>query len=332
MSSTRKLSSAFYPESTPYNKGFLRLDDTHEMYFAEYGNPKGIPVVYLHGGPGGGSSPVMHRFFDPKAFRIVIYDQRGAGQSRPFGNIKDNSPDILVADMETLRTHLKIDKWHVAGGSWGSTLALLYAQSHPDKALSLTLRGIFLMRQAELDHLYVNGATVFPEEFARLKKFIPAAEQNDLLRAYYNRIIAGDKDAARAWTRFENAISRLHPRTPKDLDSDTDTHAIGMATMETHFFINHRFTPDDRLLRNAHKIQHIPTVIVQGRYDSVCAPVNAWELHKALTGSHLQMVIAGHSAMDHEIAKALVKSADNIRDHGTPLPQTGNKGPSPRVK
>jgi proline iminopeptidase len=317
----RQMSRALYPESKPYAEGRLRVDGTHELYYAEYGNPGGIPVVYLHGGPGSGSSPWLHRFFDPQAFRVVIYDQRGAGQSTPFAETKDNSPDLLVADMEALRTHLKIDSWHVSGGSWGSTLALLYAEAHPDKVRSLTLRGIFMMRQKELDYLYRDGDRTFPEEYARLKDFIPPAERHDLLRAYYNRIVNGDKEAARVWTRYENAISRLKPRTAQELDADSASHVIGMATMETHFFVNHRFRPDDRILRDAHKIRHIPTVIVQGRYDVVCPPVSAWELKQALPDAHLQMVIAGHSALDNPIAKALTACADRIRDTGSPLPR-----------
>lgn len=315
-------SANLYPASKPYNEGFLKVDGTHSLFYQEFGNPNGIPVVYLHGGPGGGSPGYAHQFFDPAVFRVIVYDQRGAGKSTPFGETKDNSPDILVEDNEKLRVHLGIDKWHVWGGSWGSTLSLLYSEAHPDRVLSMTLRGIFLGRQKELDFLYKpNGADqVFPEEFAKLRDFIPPAEQDDLLRAYYNRIAAGDKEAARRWSIYEGSISKLDPLPADKLAEEDDVHLVGMALMETHFFVNHPFQPDNRILDNIDRIKHIPTMIVQGRYDTVCPPISAWELHNAMPGSHLEMVRSGHSASEDEIQRVFIESSNRIRDLGSPVP------------
>lgn len=316
------MSKDFYPESKPHRSGHLDVGDGHKLYYEEFGNPAGIPIVYLHGGPGAGHGPYFHRFFDPKAFRIIIYDQRGAGQSLPFGETKNNSPAHCVADLEKLRTHLNIATWHVFGGSWGSTFALLYAQNHPDKVKSLTLRGIFLMRQKELDFLYKQADMFFPQELHDLKAYLPENERGDVLSAYYNRIVAGDAEAARRWSRFESATCHLIPATPEDLDKESDNFLIGMATMETHFFVNHKFQPEDLLLRDVHKIRHIPTHIVQGHYDVVCPPVTAWELHRAFPESTMETVIAGHSATDPEIKSALIRATERIRDLGSPvLPQ-----------
>jgi proline iminopeptidase len=308
----------YYPASTPYNKAYLRVDARHELYYEEFGNPAGIPVVYLHGGPGGGHGPNFHRFFDPAAFRIVIYDQRGAGQSKPFADITDNTPDLLVEDNEKLRAHLGIDRWHVFGGSWGSTLALLYAQAHPDKTLSLTLRGIFMMRQKELDVFY-KGNRAFPEEFQKLYDYIPAAERHDLVAAYFHRISAGDAEAARVWSRYEGMTSwRVKP---DKLDDESDTHLIGMATMETHFFLNCRFQPDDRILQNIDIIRKagIPGVIIQGRYDSVCPLESAWDLHRAWPEAGLEVTDAGHAGSEVPTRAALIRATNNIRDFGSPL-------------
>jgi proline iminopeptidase len=318
---------ALYPAAAPYNSGYLKVDGTHECYYEEFGNPKGIPVVVLHGGPGGGSKPFFHRYFDLSAFRVVVYDQRGAGRSKPFGEIKDNSPDLLVEDMEKLRKHLGIGKWHVFGGSWGSTLALLYAEEHPGSVMSLTLRGIFMMRQKELDLFYRDGNTHNPDQHEKFMNYLPEAERKDVIGAYFRRIADPDPNihmpAASVWTRYENSTSYLVPPSEADLDrSDKNTnHTLGMARMETHFFHNHRFQPDDRILKNVDKIRHIPTFIVQGRYDTVCPPVSAWELKKAFREAHLEMVIAGHSAKEPEIEKLLVRSADLIRDTGSPVPK-----------
>jgi proline iminopeptidase len=264
-------------------------------------------------------------------FRIVVYDQRGAGDSKPFGRIQDNSPDLLVGDLEKLRTHLGIENWHVSGGSWGSTLALLYAEAHPDKVKSLTLRGIFMMRQRELDFLYQQGDTFFPEAFAKLRDFIPEAERNDLILAYFNRISQGDEQAARVWTRYESSCSYLMPPTEQELASDTLTHILGMALMETHFFVNHRFQPDDRILKDIGRIQHIPTHIVQGRYDNVCPPFTAWDLKKAMPNATMELVMAGHAARDPEMRKALLRAHDRIRDAGSPVLPPAPAAPTPQI-
>lgn len=315
----------WYPESQPYKTGRLAVGSGHELYFEEFGNPQGKPIVYLHGGPGAGHAAYFHRFFDPQAFRIIVYDQRGAGQSTPFGETKDNSPDLLVGDLEKLRVHLGAGKLHVFGGSWGSTLSLLYAQAYPANVETLTLRGIFMMRQKELDLFYKAGDTLFPEEFNKLKAFLPEAERGDILTSYYNRIANPDPaisiPACRVWTRYESSTCHLLPPSDADLASDTDNFVIGMARMETHFFINHKFTPDDRILKNVGTIRHIPTLIVQGHYDAVCPPVSAWELKQAFPEAHLEMVIAGHSASEPAIKQALVAGTNRIRDFGSPLPR-----------
>lgn len=324
------LSAALYSAVKPYKEGRLRVNATHELYYAEYGNPTGIPVVYLHGGPGSGSSPWMQRLFDPAAFRIVLYDQRGAGLSTPFAKLKDNTPDHLVADLDALRAHLGIDKWHVSGGSWGSTLALLYAEAYPQRVSSLTLRGAFMMRQKEIDFLYKDSDRMHPEVYARFKNFIPKAEQNDILHAYYSRIIKGDVKAAQELSRHGYALSRMKPPSDTELDAEDESVALGTAAILTHFFLNHPMTPDNRILRDAHKIKHIPTAIIQGRYDVICPPVSAWELKQALPHAHLQMVMAGHSAQEKAIGKALVDCSDRIRDTGSPLPRAPRKAPQPK--
>lgn len=307
-----------YPDTAPYNTGHLQVDDLHSLYYAEYGRADGVPVVYLHGGPGGGSGPFAHRFFDPAAFRIVVFDQRGCGQSRPFGETRANTPDLLVGDIEALRSLLGVDRWHVFGGSWGSTLALLYAQAHAGRVLSLTLRGIFTMRQQELDCFYESNI-LFPEEFATLRAFIPEAERDSLLRAYRKRIAAGDVEAARVWSRYEGATSYLEKK-PSDT-ADDDNHLVGMATMETHFFVNCRFEPDDRVLRDMPVIRAagIPGFIVQGRYDAVCPASTARELKIAWPEAELVMVTAGHAAREPATLDALIGATDAIRDFGSPI-------------
>jgi proline iminopeptidase len=316
-----------YAASKPNKTGDIKLDATHTLHYEEFGNPKGKPIVYLHGGPGGGSGDHFHRFFDPEAFRIIIYDQRGAGKSKPAAELRDNTPDILVEDIETLRKQLGIDKWHVYGGSWGSTLALLYAEAHPDKTESLTLRGIFLMRKRDIEMFYEAAELFRPEEVRKLKDALPEAERGkDFMENFYQRLVSEDPavsiPAARAWANFENVCCFLNPpaasatRTAQDDQDD-----LNISRIEAHFFRNCLFKPDDRILKDIDKIRHIPTVIVQGMYDLVCPPQIADDLHKAFPEAHMIKTVSGHAAIEPEIMKALVASTDRIRDTGTPVPK-----------
>lgn len=313
-----------YPASEPYHQAYLDVGDGHQMFYEEFGNPDGIPVAFVHGGPGSGTAPWAHQFFDPDAFRIVLFDQRGCGKSTPHGCIDNNSPDHLVRDMEMLREHLDIAKWHVFGGSWGSTLGLLYAEEHPQRVSSLTLRGVFMMRETEVDHFITGMGGHFPEVQQRFEDFIPEEEKGaGLLEAYYQRLVDPDPaihlPAAHAWVEHEGGCFSIKSNGTQPLEKDPDAFALGMARLEAHFFRNHMFTPDDRILKDAPKIAHIPTTIVQGRYDVICPPVSAYALSERLHQCDLSIVIAGHSARDPEIETRLLKATNAIRDFGMPF-------------
>lgn len=313
----------FYPESKPYNKGYLQVSPLHQMYYEEFGNPQGIPVVYMHGGPGAGSGPHFHRMFDPKAFRIVVYDQRGAGQSLPPGETRENTPDHLVQDADALRRHLGIDKWHVYGGSWGSTLGLLYAEEYPENTLSLTLRGIWLMRDKDIPALYEHGHEYFPEAFDRHVSFIPEAERHNMMAAYFKRINSPDQllalNAAKEMLRYHMSRMKVVPEPVPETTLEEDIKNLQAARIEAHITGNH--TVGNRILDNIGKIQHIPTAIVQGRWDTICPPNQAWDLKKAMPSAYLQFVIAAHSSTEPEIKKALLECTDRIRDTGSPVPK-----------
>ncbi len=321
-----------YPASEKIGGGMLKLDATHTMHYEEFGNPEGIPIVYLHGGPGGGSGAHFHRFFDPKAFHIIVYDQRGAGKSTPSAELKDNTPDLLVDDLDRLRQHLGIDKWHVYGGSWGSTLALLYAEEHPENTLTLTLRGIFLMRKRDIEMFYEAAELFRPEEAKRIREFLPEDERADFMENFYKRLTSSDDKisipAAQAWARFENVCCYL--KQPADNDPrivESDQDALNVARIESHYFRNCLFTPDDRILQNIDRIRHIPTIMVQGSYDIVCPPQIAHDLKAAFPEAHLQMTISGHAAIETENMQALVAATDRIRDTGSPVPKATATGP-----
>ena len=325
-----------YAASKPNKTGDIKLDAVHTLHYEEFGNPKGKPIVYLHGGPGGGSGDHFHRYFDPEAFRIIIYDQRGAGKSTPAAEIKDNTPDLLVQDIETLRKQLGIDKWHVYGGSWGSTLALLYAQAHPDKTESLTLRGIFLMRKRDIEMFYEAAELMRPEEVRKLKEALPEAERGaDFMENFYKRLISDDTSvsfpAARAWAHFEHVCCFLQPqpeaaKLSPEAQAKQDQDDLNISRIEAHFFRNCLFTPDDRILKDVDKIRHIPTVIVQGMYDLVCPPQIADDLHKVFPEAHMIKTVSGHAAIEPEIMKARVKSTNLIRDTGSPVPKAKTTG------
>ncbi len=310
----------FYDPIEPYDQGMLAVSPVHTLYYEQSGNPQGKAVVFLHGGPGGGTVPDYRRFFDPAAYRIVLFDQRGCGKSTPYGNLEDNTTWHLVADIETLREHLSIENWVVFGGSWGSTLALAYAETHPDRTLALVLRGIFLGRPWEADWLYKKGAdAVFPDKWEDFLSLIPEAEREDMVSAYYRRLTSDDEAtrfaAAQAWSVWEGSASKLYIDQNLIDDFGSPEKAVALARIECHYFINDCFfDPEDQLIRNIEKIRHIPAVIVQGRYDMVCPMASAWELHRAWPEADLRVIPdAGHSAFEPGNTSALIEATDRFR-------------------
>jgi len=307
-----------YPPIEPYAQGWLDLAPPHRMYWEESGNPAGIPVVFLHGGPGAGASAAHRRFFDPAAFRIVVFDQRGAGRSHPHGSIADNTTAHLVADIETLRMARGIDAWIVFGGSWGSTLALAYAQAHPTAVRALVLRGIFLSRKLELDWFLYGMRHVFPEAWRDFAGFLPAEERDDLLLGYHRRLIDPDPSihlpAARAWSAFEGQCSTLLPSPETVASFNDDAKALGLARIEAHYFRHACFLADGALLAGIDRIRTIPTTIVQGRYDMVCPILSADDLARAWPEARYIVVPdAGHSAMEPGIRAALVGAMERLK-------------------
>jgi proline iminopeptidase len=311
-----------YPAIKPYNTGFLPVSDGHELYFEESGNPKGKPAVFLHGGPGGGTDPKMRRFFDPKRYRIVLFDQRGSGKSRPHAGLEANTTWDLVEDTERLRKHLGIEKWLVFGGSWGSTLALAYAETHPDRVTELVLRGIFMLRRSELEWFYQNpqgAAQIYPDLWEEYVGEIPEAERSDMMSAYYKRLTSPDpavlNRAATAWSVWEGATSylRINPEYVARFREDA-AFAAAFARIECHYFVNKGFLKSDtQLLDEVGRIRHIPGVIVQGRYDMVCPVRSAWDLHKAWPEADLRIVgEAGHSAFEPGITSELIAATDRF--------------------
>jgi proline iminopeptidase len=311
---------SFYPEIEPFDSGMLKVSDLHTIYYEQSGNPKGKPVVFVHGGPGGGTDAKQRRFFDPKAYRIVLFDQRGCGRSTPHAELHDNTTWHLVSDMEAIREHLHIDKWQVFGGSWGSTLALAYAQKHPDRVTELVLRGIFMIRKKELDWFYQEGASaIFPDTWEGYLAEIPPAERGDLVKAYHARLTSDDPQvrlsAARAWSVWEASTSFLLQSKEYMSHAGEDEFALAFARIECHYFVNRGFFEvEDQLLRDVDKIRHIPTVIAQGRYDVVCPMMSAWDLHRAWPQAKLEIVPdAGHSAYEPGIVDVLIEATDSFR-------------------
>ena len=309
-----------YPEIEPNASGMLPVSSLHTLYHEECGNPQGKPVVFLHGGPGGGVNARCRRFFDPAAYRIVLFDQRGCGRSTPHAELAENTTADLVADIERLRGHLGIECWQVFGGSWGSTLALAYAQMHPERVTELVLRGIFLLRRSELEWFYQQGCdALFPDAWEQYLAAIPPAEHGDLISAYHRRLTHADPAvrvaAARAWSVWEAATSFLH-QDPAHIDaSAADAFALAFARIESHYFVNAGFLEvDGQLLRDVGRIRHIPAVIVQGRYDVVCPLRSAWDLHRAWPEAGLRIVPdAGHSAFEPGNLHALIEATDRFR-------------------
>ena len=305
--------AGLFPEIEPYETGHLRVDELHSVYFEQCGNPEGKAAVFVHGGPGGGSSPVHRRFWDPAVYRIILFDQRGCGRSTPHAELRNNTTWDLVQDMERIREHLGIERWQLFGGSWGSTLSLAYAQQHPERVSDLVLRGIFLLRKHEIDWYYQEGASrIFPEAWQKYLEPIPEDERGNLVDAYYRRLTSSDRAerirAARAWSMWEGSTSRLVPDPELIERTGDETFAEAFARIECHYFVNGGFFQDDnQLLNNVDRIQHIPALIVQGRYDIVCPAESAYELHRAWPNSTLQIAPrSGHSALEPEITERLV--------------------------
>jgi proline iminopeptidase len=308
-----------YPEIEAFDTGTLAVDDRHTLYYEQCGNPHGKPVVLLHGGPGAGCSAKMRRFHNPVKYRIVLFDQRGSGRSTPHADLIDNTTWDLVADIEQLRTRLGIDKWQVFGGSWGSTLALAYAQRHPQCVTELVLRGIFMLRRWELEWFYQQGASrLFPEAWAHYINAIPESERDDMIGAFHRRLTSDDEAtrlaAARAWSVWEGATSFLNADPDFVSGHEDAAFALAFARIENHYFVNGGFFEvEDQLLRDADKITDIPGVIVHGRYDVVCPIQNAWELHQAWPKSELMISpTSGHSAFEAENIDALVRATDKF--------------------
>ena len=305
--------AGLFPDIEPYDSGRLQVDAVHSVYYEQCGNPQGKPAIFVHGGPGGGSSSVHRRFWDPAVYRIILFDQRGCGRSRPHAELRNNTTWDLVDDMERIREHLGVDRWQLFGGSWGSTLALAYAQQHPERVTEMVLRGIFLLRQREIQWYYQEGASrLFPEAWQQYLEPIPREERDDMVGAYYRRLTSSDRaeriQAARAWSMWEGSTSRLVPDAELIKRTGDEAFAEAFARIECHYFINGGFFQEDgQLLKNIDRIKHIPATIVQGRYDVVCPAESAHDLHQAWPSSNL--VIApqsGHSALEPEITTHLL--------------------------
>ncbi len=307
-----------YPEIEPYSTGMLRLDGVHAMYWEQSGNPQGVPALFLHGGPGAGAAPGHRRFFDPAHYRIVIFDQRGAGRSTPLGELRDNTTPHLVADIERLRGHLGIERWLVFGGSWGSTLALAYGEAHPERCTGFILRGVFLCRRSEIEWFLYGLRNLFPEAWRVFAEAVPAAERGDLLAAYHRRLTDPDPavhmTAARAWSTYEGACSTLLPSPETVAYFAGDVVSLGLARIEAHYFSHDIFLPENALLENIGRIRGLPCTIVQGRYDAVCPIVTADDLARAWPqADYIVVPDAGHSAWEPGICAALVKATEKFK-------------------
>jgi proline iminopeptidase len=310
-----------YPDIEPYRSERLAVGDGHILYIEECGNPDGLPVVFLHGGPGAGLARYHRRFFDPARWRVVLLDQRGAGKSTPFASLEANTTPDLVADIERIREHLKIERWVVFGGSWGSTLALAYAEAHPDRALGLVLRGIFLARPEEVRWFYEEGgaARILPEKWQRYASIIPTHERGAMLEAYWKRLTSDDETArvaaARAWGAWEGGALTLAESPETEAEFAAPGVAVSLARIEAHYFRNHAFLESDQLLRDIERIRHIPATIVHGRYDIICPVKNAFDLHEAWPEADFHIVLSGHAASEPAIVDKLVEATDRFADN-----------------
>lgn len=309
---------ALYPDIKPYAQYQLAVDDIHTLYIEECGSRDGIPILFLHGGPGGGTEPFNRRFFDPEKYRIILFDQRGCGKSKPHGSLENNTTQHLIEDIEKIRQHLSIEQWVLFGGSWGSTLALLYAQAFPSQVTALILRGIFLGRKRDLHWLYQDGANrIFPDAWGDFTKPIPPEEQHNMLEAYNKRLHSDNEivrmAASKAWSIWEASCATLKPSS-KVMDHFTDPHtALSLAKIEVHYFLNHSFIAENQILDNMHLIEDIPGIIVHGRYDMVCTLENALALHRAWNNAELNIIReAGHASSEPAISDALIKATNDM--------------------
>ncbi|MGB4056870.1 MAG: prolyl aminopeptidase [Alphaproteobacteria bacterium] len=307
-----------FPPLAPFSSGFLAVDETHNLYWEQSGNPAGVPVVLLHGGPGAGATPTHRRFFDPDHYRIIIFDQRGCGRSHPLGSLEKNTTRHLVSDIEALRKHLSVRRWHIFGGSWGSTLALHYANMHPERCLSLTLRGIFLFEQEEVDWFLYGMKTIFPEAWEQFSNHLPESEQKNLLDGYHARLTGKDPkeqlEAAIHWTLYEGACSSLLPNYETITTDEQKQHALALARIEAHYFKNETISTEKSLLRNISKIRTIPSIIIQGRYDVICPIATAHKLHQSWPeADYIVVPDAGHSALDPPLRSRLVEATETFK-------------------
>ena len=312
---------SLFPPIEPFNDLFLKVSDLHTIHVEEAGNPDGKPVLFVHGGPGGGIEPIYRQYFNPEKWRIILFDQRGCGKSTPFAELTENTTWDLESDIETIRVHLHIEKWVVFGGSWGSTLSLAYAQSHPERVKGIILRGIFLLRQKEIRWFYQEGASnIYPDAWENYLKPIEEGERNDLLSAYYKRLTSENKEirleAAKAWSTWEGSTLKLLPDEKIMHHFGEDDFSEAIARIECHYFMNKGwFDPEDQLLQNISIIRHVPGAIVQGRYDIVCPMISAWELHQAWPEAEFYVIKdAGHSITEPGIAEKLVQLTEQFAD------------------
>ena len=309
-----------YPDIQPYVQHTLAVEPPHTLHIEECGNPAGIPVVFIHGGPGAGCEPYHRRFFDPQRYRIILFDQRGCGRSTPHASLESNTTQALVADMEAIREHLKIEQWLLFGGSWGSTLSLVYAETHPERVMGLVVRGIFLCRPHEIKWFYQQGASrLFPDYWQEYLAPIPEVERDDLLKAYHQRLTGDDEmarmAAAKAWSMWEGRTATLQPSESVINHFGDPYTALSLARIECHYFMNDSFLQPDQILRDADKLKGIPGVIVHGRYDAICPLENAWQLSQAWPEAKLRIVAdAGHAASEPGIINALVGATDDFAE------------------
>ncbi len=309
-----------FPPVSPYSTGFIEVNDIHSLYWEQCGNPDGVPILLLHGGPGAGATLAHRRFFDPDYYRIIIFDQRGAGRSAPLGCLEDNTLHNIVDDIEKLRTRLNIERWHLFGGSWGSTLAMAYSQKHPQRCISIIMRGIFALEQTEIDWFLYGMKMIFPEAWEQFAAVIPEDEQDNLLHAYHNRLTGHDDKermaAAIAWSLYEGACSSLLPNYETITTDEQKSHALALARLESHYFLNEVIAPENSLLNENEidKIRHIPATIIQGRYDVICPITTAYRLHHIWPeADYIVVPDAGHSAQDPAIRSRLIEATENAK-------------------
>jgi proline iminopeptidase len=307
-----------FPEIKPYSSGFLTLGNGHEMYWEQSGNPDGVPILFIHGGPGGGTNPFQRRFFDPDHYRIILYDQRSAGKSSLLGSVEHNTLPLLIEDIEKLRKHLSVERWHLFGGSWGSTLALSYASEHPQRCISMILRGIFLLEQEEIDWWLYGIRNIFPEAWEQFAHFIPESERGDLLTAYHKRLMGSDPaialQAAIHWGLYENACSSLIPNYETITTNEQKAQVLALSRLECHYFRDQKISPENSLLTKVDKFRAIPSVIIHGRYDVICPLNTAHRLHQAWPeADYIVVPDGGHSSLDPTIRSRLIEATENAK-------------------